>query len=334
MNRTTPRRAQLVGATCLALVLAACSSGDGGGGSDGDLTIGFAMPDASVTYWTAYVNGVEEKAEELGVSVTFTDARNDTNTQFEQVNSLLVSGVDGIVLPPVDTTSLLGAATAAEDAGVPLITSNRALETTYGGVDGASPKIHVGFNDVEIGRQQGEMVVNACEGIDPCKVALLMQPLGSTPQIERTSGFKEVVAAVPSITIVAEQSDNLDANTAMELTRTIVQQNPDLTLIASQYDDPAVAAAQAVGEAGLADTIDVYGIGGSKSGVEAIVDGTLAGTVWVSPRTDGADALEALVAILRGEEVAGIEEINGRPTLPVGLVQVTQENAADYPGEW
>lgn len=335
MYRSPSRLTAAAGALALAATLAACSpdSSEPSGESD-TLTIGFAMPDASVTYWTAYVNGVEEKAKELGVKVQFTDARNDTNTQLEQVNSLVVTDVDGIVLPPVDTTSLLGAATAAQDANIPLITSNRALETEYGGVDGASPKIHVGFNDVEIGQQQGEMVVAACEGIDPCQVALLMQPLGSTPQIERTEGFKKVVEKESNIMIVSEQSDNLDANTAMELTRTIVQQNPDLTLIASQYDDTAVAAAQAVDEAGRGDDVRVFGIGGSKAGVAAVVAGTLAGTVWVSPRTDGADALAAMVSILRGDAITGLETVNGRPTLPVGLVQVTAENAADYPGEW
>lgn len=341
MSRTASRTAVVLTALALAGTMAGCSSdgtADGGGsapaGPDADLTIGFAMPDASVTYWTAYVNGVEEKAAELGVEVTFTDARNDTNTQLEQVNSLVVTGVDGIVLPPVDTTSLLGAAQAADDAGIPLITSNRALDMTYGGVDGASPLVHVGFNDVQIGREQGEMVADLCEDVDPCQVALLLQPLGSTPQLERTAGLKEIVEEHANIEIVTEQSDNLDSNTAMELTRTIVQQYPDLDVIASQYDDTAVASAQAVAEAGRDDEVQVLGIGGSKAGVAAVADGQLAGTVWVSPRTDGADALAALVTILRGEQLDGIEKINGRPTLPVGLVQVTAENAAEYPGEW
>lgn len=337
MNISRRHTVAITATAALALTMGACSSEgaqDGDTSSAEDITIGFAMPDASVTYWTSYVNGVEEKAKELGVDVTFTDARNDTNTQLEQVNSLVVTQVDGIVLPPVDTTSLLGAVAAANDADIPLITSNRAIETEYGGVDGASPKVHVGFNDVEIGRQQGEMLVTLCADVDPCNVALLLQPLGSTPQIERTQGTKEVLEGQDNIVIVAEQSDNLDANTAMELTRTIVQQHPDLSFIASQYDDTAVAAAQAVAEAGRSDDVKVLGIGGSKAGVAAVESGELEGTVWVSPRTDGAVALETIVSILRGETLTDVEDVNGRPTVPVGLVQVTAENAAQYPGEW
>ncbi|HEY0188147.1 MAG TPA: sugar ABC transporter substrate-binding protein [Cellulomonas sp.] len=337
MSRTRPLTV-LSAVAATALLLTACSSGDSsddasGGSSASDLTIGFAMPDASVTYWTAYVNGVQDRADELGVDVTFTDAGDDANTQLEQVNSLVVTGVDGIVLPPIDTTSLLGAATAAQDAGIPLITSNRALDTTYGGVDGENPLVHVGFNDVEIGKQQGEMVVDLCADIDPCQVALLMQPLGSTPQIERTEGFKDVVEQESNIQIVSEQSDDLDTNTAMALAGTIVQQYPDLDVLASQYDDTAVAAAQAIDEAGV-DSVQVVGIGGSKSGVAAVEDGTLYGTVWVSPRNDGADALSAIVSILRGEDLTDLQDVNGRPTVPVDLVKVTADNAADYPGEW
>lgn len=336
MSRLT-RNLVAVLATVALAGTAACSADEGSNGTDGasgDLKVGFAMPDASVTYWTAYVNGVEEKAAELGVEVQFSDAQNDTNTQLDQVNSLLVSGVDGIVLPPVDTTSLLGAVDAANENDIPLITSNRALEMEYTGVGGASPMIHVGFNDVEIGRQQGEMVADLCEGNDNCEVALLMQPLGSTPQLERTEGFKEVVESHDNITIVTEQSDNLDSNLAMELTRTILQQHPDLDILATQYDDTAVAAAQAITEAGRASDIETVGIGGSKLGIDAVEAGDIFGTVWVSPRSDGAVALEAMVAILRGDEITGLETINDRPTLPVGLVQVTAENAADHPGEW
>lgn len=335
LNRRTTALLAVLSLTALS----ACSAGSpdatesSGNAADGaEITIGYAMPDASVTYWTAYLAGVEDKAAELGVEVTFTDARNDTNTQLEQVNSLIVTGVDGIVLPPVDTTSLTGAAQATDDAGIPMITSNRALDMDYGGADGTNPRVHVGFNDVEVGRQQGELVTSLC-GTDPCSVALLMQPLGSTPQIERTQGLKEVLDQTSTIEIVTEQSDNLDANTAQELTRTILQQYPDLNVIASQYDDTAIAAAQVVNELGRSD-VRVVGIGGSKSGIAGVESGELTGTVWVSPRTDGAVALEAIVAILRGEELTDVQEVNGRPTVPVGLVQVTKENVAEYPGEW
>lgn len=347
-----PLAAAAVTATAL-LALAGCSSGSEPGAESGasegqsaessetsssggsDLTIGFATPTASETYWTAYVTGVEEKAEELGVDVTFTDARNDANTQLEQVNSLIVSGVDGIVLAPVDTTSLKSAGDAVNTAGIPLVTSNRALDMTYGDVSGDSPKLRVGFNGVAIGEVQGQLVVDACEGLDPCNVAMLLQPLGSTPQIERSEGAMSVIDQHSNIKIVAEQSDNNDANTAMDLTRTILQQNPDLNVVASQYDPSAIAASQAVQEAGRAEDVKVIGVGGSKDGIQAVESGALEGTVWVSPKTDGATALEVMVAILRGEDLESqIETINGRPTVPVELVGVTKENADAHPGEW
>lgn len=342
MKTLTP----VIGLVATAALLTGCSSGttgttntdqststDTSTGADGAFTIGFVAPTASETYWTSYINGTKAKAEELGVTVNFTDGRNDANTQLEQVNSLIVSGVDAIVLTPVDTTSLISAAAAADDANIPLITSNRALDMEYGGIDGASPKFHVGFNDVEIGRVQGNLIADFCADIDPCNVAYLLQPLGSTPQIERSQGAQEILADHANITIVTEQDSGNDPNKGMELTRTIIQQNPDLNLIVAQYDEVAVAAAKAVQEAGLAETTKLIGLGGSKNGIAAVEAGDLIGTVWVSPSTDGATALQAVVDFLNGNTLE-LDEVNNRPTVPVTLVGVTAENVADYPGEW
>lgn len=323
-------------------LLAGCSSGDGtpdgqtepgSAGTSKTLMIGFAAPTASETYWTSYISGTEAKAEELGVSVNFTDARNDANTQLEQVNSLIVTGVDAIVLAPVDTTSLISAAQAAEEAGIPLVTSNRALDMEYGGPDGASPKFHVGFNDVEIGRVQGQLIADFCAELDPCDIAFLLQPLGSTPQIERSEGAAEVLSDHPNINIVTQQDSGNDPNKGMELTRTIIQQNPDLDLLVAQYDEVAVAAASAVKEAGLDDAIKLIGLGGSKNGIAAVESGDILGTVWVSPSTDGSTALQAVVDYLNGETL-DLETTSDRPTVPVSLAGVTAENVADHPGEW
>lgn len=345
MKNRMRKTLSLLAGVMVAASLASCSdeqtdteTTNGGNNSEetGEILIGFVTPTASETYWTSYISGVEEKAAELGVNIQVTDGMNDANTQLEQINSLIATGVDGIVLTPVDTVSLLDAPKLADDAGIPLITSNRALDMEYGGLDGGSaPLVHVGFNDVAVGEVQGQLVADICADFDPCRVAMILQPLGSTPQLERSEGFMNIVEEHSNIEVVAEQSDNNDANTAMDLTRTILQQNDDLNVIASQYDPSAVAVAQAVEEVGRKDSVQVVGVGGSMDGIAGVESGALTSTVWISPSTDGKTALEAMVAIVKGEELpVAVEMTNNRPTVPVSLVGVNKDNVADYPGEW
>lgn len=333
-----PRMIATVGISTLVLSAAACSSSDDStsaqSSGDADLTIGFAIPAANQTYWTAYQNGVKDAAAEMGVSVVFADAKDDANTQVEQVSSFIVSGVDGVVIAPTDTVGPIVALSAVSDAGLPLITSNRLLDTTYGGAGGALPEVHVGFDDVKLGELQGEMVVDACEGIDPCNVALLMATLGSSPQIQRTEGLHNVIDNESNIVMLDEQADDFDSQKAQDLTSNYLQKFPELNLIVSQYDEMAVASARVIADAGKADDIRVIGLGGSENGIAAVTDGTLLGTVWVSPKRDGVTALETMVHIIKGEDLTTLGDVNGIPTVPVGAEKVTAENVADYPGEW
>lgn len=333
-----PRILATAGIGTLLLSAAACSSSDDDtatqASSSSNLTIGFAIPAANQTYWTAYQNGVKEAAAEMGVTVVFADAKDDANSQVEQVSSFLVSGVDGVVMAPTDTVGPIVALAAVSDAGLPLITSNRLLDTTYGGVGGALPEVHVGFDDVKLGELQGEMVVDACDGIDPCNVALLMATLGSSPQIQRTEGLHNVVDKATNIVMVDEQADDFDSQKAQDLTANYLQKYPDLNLIVSQYDEMAVASARVIADAGKSDQISVIGLGGSENGIAAVTDGTLLGTVWVSPTRDGVTALETIVHIIRGEALSTLGDVNGVPTVPVGAEKVTAANVADFPGEW
>lgn len=331
MKRIRPMSVLAVGAVLLTV---ACSSDDSPGTSDGNLKIGFAVPAANQTYWTAYINAVKAEAADLGVEVVFADAKDDANTQTEQVASLVVSGVDGIVLVPTDTIGPIGAVATAADADVALITSNRVLETTYGGAEGADPRVHVGFDDVSAGRLQGELLVDACEGRDPCNVVQLMATLGSSPQVQRTEGLDEVLAEHPNITILDRQADDFDSNKAVDLTLSYLQKYDEIDFLIAQYDEVAVAAARTIEESGRAGEIGVIGLGGSINGVDAVESGQMLSTVWVSPSRDGVAALETIVAIAKGEALTGVEEINSIPTVPVEAVKVTEQNVADYPGEW
>jgi ribose transport system substrate-binding protein len=335
--RTTARNGAIALIAVASLALTACSAGEGteaGGSSEGSTErIGIAIPTANQTYWTSWMNGAQDEADKLGVEVSFADGRNDAQTMNDQVNTLLVSGIDGLVVASVDPDANIVSVQAGTDAGIPVITANRNVNEAYGGIGGANPQIHVGFNDVQIGDRQAELVVQACEDVDPCNVVEIVGTLGSSPQKDRSQGLRDGLEGHDNISIVEQRDNDFDPAKAIDVTQALLQAVPDISVITAQEDPSAVGVVQVLKEQGRQDDIKVVGIGGSIDGVKSVEAGDLFGTVKVSAHADGATAVDAIVAVLRDESL-DIDDSGDRPTLFVPAVVVTKENAADNPGDW
>lgn len=323
------------------VALAACSgtadpATSGSGSAAGEtIKLGIAIPAGNETFWTSWMKGAEAAAEELGAEVIITDAKNDAQTMNDQINTMIVGGIQGLAVASVDPTANTSIAQAATDAGIPMITANRSLEMTYGGIDGANPIVHTGFNDLQMGEFQGELLIQACADLDPCRVALQVGTLGSTPQVQRTKGLKDAIADQANIEIVMEETNTFDPVKAADVTQTMLQRDTNLDFMLAQTDPEALAAATVIKEQGLEGEIGVIGIGGSKEGVEAVASGKMFGTVKVSGQDDGATAVRTLYAIVAGTQAELEVDTSGdRPTVIVDALVITKENAADNPGDW
>ncbi|HRA06581.1 MAG TPA: sugar ABC transporter substrate-binding protein [Propionicimonas sp.] len=334
-------------ATISAVALTACSTGatpgatgsaaggesSAAGGAGEKIKIGIALPAGNQTFWTGWIKGAQAEAAKLNVDLTITDAKNDAQTMNDQVNTMIVSGIKGLAVASVDPTANKPAAQAATDAGIKMITSNRTLDMAYGGVGGANPIVHTGFNDVQMGGFQGDLLIKACEGKDPCNVALQVGTLGATPQVARSKGLKDKIASVPTIKIVMEETNDFDPVKAADVTATMLQKDKNIDFMLAQTDPEALAAATVIKEQGLEGKIGVIGIGGSLEGTQAVASGKMFGTVKVSGNDDGATSVRTIAALVRGEEIK-VDTTGERPTVVVDALIITKDNAADNPGDW
>lgn len=329
-------------ATIGALALTACSGGataptgtdtTAGGGSTEKIKIGLALPAGNETFWTGWIKGAQDEAAKLNVELVISDAKNDAQTMNDQVNTMIVGGIKGLAVASVDPTANKATAQAATDAGIKMITSNRSLEMTYGGVGGTNPIVHTGFNDYQMGGFQGDLLIQACEGIDPCRVALQVGTLGATPQVNRSKGLKDKIAGQKHIQIVMEETNSFDPVKAADVTQTMLQKDKNLNFMLAQTDPEALAAATVIKEQGLEGKIGVIGIGGSLEGTQAVASGKMFGTVRVSGHDDGATSVRTITALVRGEEIK-VDTSGERPTVIVDALVITKENAADNPGDW
>ncbi len=321
----------------LGLAFAGCSAepaatGTAGGAGE-KIKVGIAIPAGNETFWTSWIKGAQAEGAKLGVEVVIADAKNDAQTMNDQVNTMIVSGIKGVAVASVDPTANKSIAQAATEANIKMITSNRSLDMPYGGVGGANPIVHTGFNDLQMGGFQGDLLITACEGKDPCRVALQVGTLGSTPQVNRSKGLKDKIASHKNIQIVMEETNSFDPVKAADVTQTMLQKDSNLNFMLAQTDPEALAAATVLKEQGLEGKIGVIGIGGSKEGVEAVASGKMFGTVRVSGADDGATSVRTLVAVIKGTELK-VDTTGERPTVVVDALVITKENAAANPGDW
>ncbi|WP_432002320.1 sugar ABC transporter substrate-binding protein [Streptomyces sioyaensis] len=320
-------------AVLTAVGTAACSSSASSSGTNGKIKVGFAIPTSKATYFTAYIDAVKAEAAKLGVSVNFAFAEDDAKNQNNQIATFATAGVSGIVLAPVDVDANVAGVTAL-GGSTKLITSNRFLNTTYGGASGENPLIHTGFSDLTVGENEGNLIVQACGNLDPCKVVLEDGTLGSAPQVARLKGTKNVLKEHPNIKLINVTTNNFQAQEASSVTSTLLVKYPKIDVLATQDDATAVAAVQSIKQAKRAKDIKVVGVGGSKDGMAAIKSGDMYGTVWVSPKKDGVIALDSIVALIKKQSIADQATVEGRPTVGVPILNVTAANADQYPGEW
>jgi len=283
---------------------------------EGTLTIGVAFP-GDAPYLDGYKKGLEETAAARGVELSILNAQWDAATQDQQIQQLSSSGVDGMIIWPVDSAAVCTAVDAVAGLGIPMVSSNSNVGdacadkvVAYTGPDNAA-------QGCESAKLMGALAPDA-------RVVIIEGVQGTDPAINRTAGFEECLP--DGITILDKQPADWDKAKATKVTADLLTRFGDeVTAVYAQDDTMAVGAAAAVQDAGL-EGITILGIGGSGAGLDAVKDGVLSGTIIQSPVSDGTFAVNAIVDSLEGAQV------EARQILP--MPTVSQENVDTFTAEW
>ena len=123
--------AVLLGGCMVAGLVAGCGSKDDGkaadGGDSGEGGGGYhfevVVKSFQSTYWQAAITGVDEKAEELGVTVNKTgpNAESDIADQVQMLNNAINQNPDGIALAANSQDAVLEALQTALDKEIPVV---------------------------------------------------------------------------------------------------------------------------------------------------------------------------------------------------------------------
>ncbi len=181
--------------------------------------VGVSMALFDDNFLTVLRNGIQSYADAQGHGVQIEDAQNDVAKQLDQINNFIASGVDAIIVNPVDTSATQAMTDAAAAAGVPLVYVNRQPINVDTLPDNQA---FVASNEVESGTLE---TIEVCrlfkeQGKDTANVYVMMGELSNQAAVQRTADIHDVMGdgrCAVTLNIIDEQTANWSRDQAQNL---------------------------------------------------------------------------------------------------------------------
>ena len=258
--------------------------------------VGYAQLGAESEWRTANTASVKEAAEELGVTLKFSDAQQKQENQIKAIRSFIAQKVDVIGVPPVVETGWETVFQEAKDAGIPIILVDRRAD-----VPEDLYVTYLGSDFVEEGRKAALEMNKLLP--DGGKIVELVGTVGSAPANDRAKGFREKLN--PNIEIIDSQSGDFTRAKGKEVMEAFMKKyGKDIAAVYAHNDDMALGAIQSIEEYGLKPGSDVkiVSIDAVRGAFQAMVDGKLNVTVECNPLL-GPQFYDLALKVVNGESV-------------------------------
>ncbi len=309
-------------------------------GQDDGLNIAYLAASSQNGFNQAVYSGIEEAAGQYdNVSTEIYDGEFSAQVQFSQVEDLIESKrFDALIVTPNDTVGIANALEKATAAGIPVAATlfpvGPDLTQMQPQVDGLVTT--VAANPAIGARSQAEAVVDYCEGIDPCRVVVLIGQLVFPFDNLRNDTYTEVLGEHDNIEIVATGEGNYSPQESLVAMQDILQANPDIDVVLSNADQHLMGAEIALSDAGIeVGSVYMIGAGLNQIIVDGIRDGLYDASLAQFPASIGSAALDALVRHLNGEDVSTwIDERGLRENVPAIVDKEWLDAHPDFKAEW
>ena len=309
--------AVVASATLLCTSLTACNRDSGGNNAAGDSankSITFALSTQANSFMVKMREGAQKKADELGLTINFQDASDDSATQANQLANAAATGAGAVIVNPTDSDAMAPAVKQLTDAKIPVVAVDRA-------VNNAEVSSYIASDNVGGGKQAAKALSEAIHGEG--EILVLQGKTGSSASRERGQGFDEGLKDSPNIKVVAKQTAEFERVKGLDVTTNLLQAHPNVKAIFAENDEMALGAIEALGDKAGKDVI-VVGFDGVEDALKAIKEGTMYASIAQQPADMAAQAVVEASKLLKGE--AATKEMQG------DVVTVTKDNVDKFSG--
>lgn len=226
------------------------------------------------------------------VDVVFASADNNGQRQARQIDSLVKTKVDLLVVAPSDVKTVAPAIERAYRAGIPVILYDRMIESTH-------YTAYIGTDNVAIGKEVADYLAHQLQGRGT--VVEITGERGSTPVADRHRGFMQGMKAFPQIQVVTLEGDwNLAG--AKKLMRQYMDAGKPVDAVFGHNDAEAWGAQQAAKEKNRDKQmlfVGIDGLPGENQGVDLVDKGVMTAS-YIYP-TKGEAIVPLAMNILQGK---------------------------------
>lgn len=278
-------------------------SGAAASGSSGDgysMTLIMSLRDE---FLSSLESGAKAAADKVGVSLASQDAQNDTSKLIQYIEAARAAGDDAVLVNLVDAETAQQCIEAAGDMKIVFVNRSPADTSILDGTNSA----FVGSDEMTSGGYQGQFLAEYfnAKGQKDVRYIMLQGTLGLVHTEQRSlsvieqmkaGGLNPIEASAP---LVAEY----DRATAMDMISPLLG-STEFDCIIANNDAMALGAVEAMLAQGLdPKSIPIVGIDATVDGLQAVIDGTLAMTVFQDPNGQGYGALMAAVNMINGKPI-------------------------------
>jgi len=288
--------------------------------------IGVSMSQFDDNFLTVLRNGMIAQAKTMdGVNLQVEDAQNDVAKQLDQIKNFAASGVDAIIVNPVDTSATQAMTDAAAAANIPLVYVNREPINIDSLPDNQA---FVASNERDSGTLETKEICRLFKeaGKTEVSVYVIMGELSNQAAVQRTQDIHDVIGGPDcgvKVNIIDKQTSNWKRDQAQDLMTNWLSTGTAFDGVIANNDESAIGAIQAMKAANIdMKSVVVGGVDATQDALAAMQAGELDATVFQDAAGQGAGALDAALKLAKGEAV--------EQKLWIPFKLVTPANIGDY----
>lgn len=286
----------------------------------GALTVAFLPPATRYNFYLSVGEGIQNVALAGGHTYLMRAPQDPTHHQIQadMIQEMIKRKVDAILLategPPAQEADAPYVKQAVEQGIVVVMVNFDQLAYPYPVHGAIGVKVRNGT------KKTGEYAAQLMQG-KPMNVGLI-EGEPSYFSTERLGGFVDgLTSANANMTIAGSLNGHWDAPGGYNAALTLLQEHPEINVIAAASDFEIIGAAAAV-ETLKRDDVLLFGYAGVPDSISRVANGKITGTLHVDSYRMGQVAMQVVIDSLQGKFHGGFVE---NPT-----VLITQANAKEY----
>jgi len=284
-------------ALTMAMAMSACGSDGGGSGSGSDQRyVAIVSKGFQHQFWQAVRKGAQQEAKKENVRITFDGpaTEQDVEAQVNMLTNALAKNPDAIGFAALDSKASAPLLEQAKSSNIPVVAFDSGVESDIPVTTAATDNKAAA---AEAAKHMAELVGN--KG----KVAMVVHDQTSASGIDRRDGFIEWMKAnAPGIQLLPVQYGAGDQAKSADITKSIIQSNPDVAGIYGSNEGSAIGVVKGVQESGKKG-IKVVGFDSGQAQIDAINSGVEAGAITQNPVGIGQELIKAAVKAMDGKSL-------------------------------